>query len=206
MGYGNNLHLPRLLESICRDTVAPEIHKLVTTRNLPNGVRTTDRTKLFPSIYKDRSEQTTTDGLAGEKSEQSTASNAYDETVVQAILEKYGVDDGTVTGTTTTTNKRSGTRLLTNRSKVLITDNRSNEKGRSSTSPLDERGERDIWGNVPSKEPKELLPCPVCEQMLKTSRFAPHLAECMGLDQLVHTKGNTTTNGNKDKQRPNPRK
>ena len=45
---------------------------------------------------------------------------------------------------------------------------------------------KDIWGNYPAKEPKDLMiACPICQRMVQVARFAPHLDKCMGL-------GNTT--------------
>jgi len=39
----------------------------------------------------------------------------------------------------------------------------------------------DIWGRIPTKEPKFLVQCSICNRMVNTLRFAPHLDKCMGI-------------------------
>jgi hypothetical protein len=41
--------------------------------------------------------------------------------------------------------------------------------------------QKDIWGRIPSKEPKYLVTCSICKRSVAASRFAPHLDKCMGL-------------------------
>mmetsp|Transcript_8180 Transcript_8180/g.10686 ORF Transcript_8180/g.10686 Transcript_8180/m.10686 type:complete len:131 (-) Transcript_8180:384-776(-) len=60
-------------------------------------------------------------------------------------------------------------------------------------------GGRDIWGRFPGKEPKELIPCPVCSRSVNTGRFAPHLDKCMGIGNMTRAAAvvanNLNTNG-----------
>jgi Sgf11 (transcriptional regulation protein) len=39
----------------------------------------------------------------------------------------------------------------------------------------------DIWGNIPLKEPREPVHCPICNRPINALRFAPHLDKCMGI-------------------------
>jgi hypothetical protein len=49
----------------------------------------------------------------------------------------------------------------------------------------------DIWGRIPSKEPREMAFCKICSRHVSVARFAPHLDKCMGIGTT--TRAATTT-------------
>jgi Sgf11 (transcriptional regulation protein) len=52
--------------------------------------------------------------------------------------------------------------------------------------------QKDIWGRIPSKEPRFLVTCSICGRAVAASRFAPHLDKCMGLG--VGARANSSSN------------
>jgi hypothetical protein len=54
--------------------------------------------------------------------------------------------------------------------------------------------QKDIWGRIPSKEPKYLVGCSVCGRPVSAARFAPHLDKCMGLGVGARASANSNSN------------
>lgn len=59
----------------------------------------------------------------------------------------------------------------------------------------------DIWGRIPTKEPKFLVKCSICNRMVNTLRFASHLDKCMGIGTTVRaaTMAGTGTRNNSNR-------
>uniref|UniRef100_A0A7S2WKT2 SAGA-associated factor 11 n=1 Tax=Eucampia antarctica TaxID=49252 RepID=A0A7S2WKT2_9STRA len=65
------------------------------------------------------------------------------------------------------------------------TDSTTNDNSQKPKSQSTESSGRDssydIWGRIPSKEPKTTVKCKKCGKNVSAIRFAPHLDKCMGL-------------------------
>ena len=85
------------------------------------------------------------------------------------------------TRTTTTTTSASTSTMQTRQSTSGSSSNSTNQV--------------DIWGRIPSKEPKYNVECRICGRMVSALRFAPHLDKCMGLS-MARGAGNSSSNIN----------
>ncbi|KAL7579304.1 hypothetical protein ACA910_013983 [Epithemia clementina (nom. ined.)] len=114
-----------------------------------------------------------------------TSSHGQSASLVRSSAEvaPFSLGELATFATTTTTTKSThfpGPTALTS----TTTAPSSSSNTTATTTSIGGRG-KDIWGNYPVKEPKEMIPCPICNRSVSVLRFAPHLDKCMGF-------GNTT--------------
>lgn len=68
---------------------------------------------------------------------------------------------------------------------IINTDSGTDDTSQKSICQSAENSGRDssydIWGRIPSKEPKTTVKCQNCGKNVSAIRFAPHLDKCMGL-------------------------
>lgn len=199
-----------LIESICSNIIASELHQRIKNGEIPLGDLSYTRQQLYPTIYN-----------RNDIDNNETSPNVVSDHEVRIELDKYAVqaplsscskniidykrkinndslidaDEKRTKSVDTFNNKSNESKLTGSVStnsqsplRSLVTNGESKGSGgvstRQQSSALTTQQSQqleDIWGNIPLKEPKELLLCPVCHRSINALRFAPHLEKCMGI-------------------------
>ncbi|KAL3776471.1 hypothetical protein ACHAWO_007551 [Cyclotella atomus] len=91
-----------------------------------------------------------------------------------------------------TMNESSNTQAIAMNSSTSTTES-SSLPAKGSQSPITDtkptsiqpqqkpKSKTDIYGRIPSKEPKYPISCPTCGRIISVSRFAGHLEKCLGI-------------------------
>jgi hypothetical protein len=88
-----------------------------------------------------------------------------------------------------TNNESSKTEVEAKNSSTSTSESQSSDKINSSTdaksTPIQSqqkpKPKTDIYGRIPTKEPKYPISCPTCGRIISVSRFAAHLEKCLGI-------------------------
>jgi hypothetical protein len=117
---------------------------------------------------------------------------------LSSLSKSNAITKSSLNTTTGDSNVRTGNHTTINNSTTATTTSPVGGGGGGGVSTRQQSFTKpDIWGNIPLKEPKEPIVCPVCYNTIRVSEFAPHLDQCYGISSssssLFYT--STTTNG-----------
>lgn len=134
-------------------TIATKIHRNLKEKQIrsQSSSEVFNRQKLYPELFKSEKD-------------------------IAKALEEYGVEaplplEQQHSGKTSKTSK-----YAQRHSTAENASNTNNTAGMVTR----QQSQTDIWGRIPTKEPKD-LECSICGRQVNGLRFAPHLDKCMGI-------------------------